>query len=860
MKKKFLFPLLLLTAGTLFAATSCDNEETSEPEKEPQGSETTTELLRKESISLNLYQKVWLNAEYDGEETIVWTVADPTIVLLEDGALTGLKEGKTTVTVTVGDVTDSIEVTVAGFAAENLSLEVAEPNFSLYKGDEKTMVISVCYDGTPISVNAAKTFKVSNEAVIAVDANGKITAKDYGKASISVFCTVNGTEISTTVNVSVVSTGRVEITQPSVQLYTLASYGGQTYENSVALTAKVYERDVEQADANVVWTLVDGQDIVTLSGNTLTAQNAGETTVTATYVDNDGETKTDTVTVVVDPITVGVNKTVELWKNEYVDGYPVDELGLDTAETVMGGYMSLSGGLKANIPFADGMYDVSSLSLGEMELYVQTRNVIYQMTVTIFERIYLNNENFESKLKNADGTTISGIFTLSENITLSEEWSNEAIFAGSLDGQGYTISGLNVADTSGLFKATENATIKNVALVDVTLGAESGAFAYTNQSGTTTFENVYVSLAAQKFSDAEVSEAAAEYVTAANRYKGGLIGYESGKDVTLVVKNAVVYMPETLTTACGFVYGYGNGGNVTTENCTFIGGNGQAVGVNTTTTTATVTDTNNSSVYCDAVAAHTTYKADWSEMQQTAYNANHEYVELGNAAFINYFKTATSQIIVLTEDVTLSSSYMKVKKTTFTGVLDGNGKKISGMTNAAKGAGGLTYTLNGSIKNVAIIGEGTTAKTGLIADVINENAYLENVYIEVTKNLVGSGSSGIVTRSLSKNAGLSLKDVVIYAHGTNIADTSEAVMGFANRLVTIKTENLVYIHPNENVTPMYERDGDTYVDSVGAAYFFQTGTTGFKGASAKADFDAAVADETVTLTDFIKSVMYPTNS
>ena len=268
MKKKFLFPLLLLTAGTLFAATSCVINNPSVPNKKPQGDEITTELLSKETISLNLYQKVWLNAEYDGEKPIVWTVADPTIVLVEDGVLTGLKEGKTTVTVTVGDVTDSIEVTVAGFVAENLSLAVAEPNLSLYKGDERAMEISVCYDGMPISVTAEKTYEVSDETVITVDANGKITAKDYGSASISVFCTVNGTEISTTVNISVVSTGRVEVTQSFIQLYALASSGEQTYDNSVALTAKVYERDEEQAEANVVWTLADGQDIVTLSGNT----------------------------------------------------------------------------------------------------------------------------------------------------------------------------------------------------------------------------------------------------------------------------------------------------------------------------------------------------------------------------------------------------------------------------------------------------------------------------------------------------------------------------------------------------------------------------------------------------------------
>ena len=80
-------------------------------------------------------------------------------------------------------------------------------------------------------------------------------------------------------------------------------------------------------------------------------------------------------------------------------------------------------------------------------------------------------------------------------------------------------------------------------------------------------------------------------------------------------------------------------------------------------------------------------------------------------------------------------------------------------------------------------------------------------------------------------------------------------MGFANRLVTIKTENLVYIHANESVTPMFERDGAAYVDGTGADYFFQTGTTGFAGANAITKLSEAVANDQVTFSTFIAPII-----
>ena len=403
MRKKFLLPLLMLCVGGFAVATGCKDEGTSSS-ADPTSAEIT---LSQESIQIETYQEFLLTASYEGEETVVWTVADPTIVSVENGKLVGLKAGTTTVTVTAGSVTDTCTVTVSPLDEAKISLQVAEPNVSLYKDDKKQIETKVTYYGIVLDEATEKSYESSDLNVVSVDANGEMTAKAFGRAMVSVSCTVNGVELGTSVNVEVISSGLVEITPSSVALS--LSEG----DNTATLTAKAYEKGVENTGASIVWSVTEGQDVIELVNGAVKAINAGETTVTATYVDNDGKEKTDSVTVVVEPTVVSVNKSVELWKDEYVDGYPVDELDLDREDTVTGGYVVLDGELKTTLPFENRRYNVSSLSLGEMELYVETGNTVYQMTLTVYERIYLDNLNFQTKLTNTDGATISGIFMLS---------------------------------------------------------------------------------------------------------------------------------------------------------------------------------------------------------------------------------------------------------------------------------------------------------------------------------------------------------------------------------------------------------------------------------------------------------------
>ena len=543
MKKKFLLPLLMMCVGSFVVATGC-NDGKSSSTADPMSAEIT---LSQESVQLEAYQEFLLTAIYEGDETVVWTVADPTIVSVENGKLVALKAGTTTVTVTAGSVTDTCTVTVAPLDETRIYLQVAEANVSLSKNEQQQIETTIKYNGEVIDKVAEKSYESSDSNVVSVDENGKMTAKAFGRATISVSCTISGVEFGASVNVEVISSGSVEIEQSSVTLDMTDA------NNQATLTAKAYEKGVEKADATIVWSATDGQDVIELVNGTVTAMNAGETTVTATYVDNDGEVKTDTVTVVVEPITVSIENSIEVWKDEHVDGYPVDELGLDTAGTVIGGYVVLEGELTTTLPLADGKYDFSSISVGEMELYVQTRNITYQMVVTVANGIRLYNSNF-AKYINVEGT-ITGDYLLMEDIDLGGTYYGDGnTFAGTLDGNGHKISGIyHTADGAygGLFQYLQG-TVKNVSVVGTL--RRSGLIADTC-NGAALIENVYLE------------------ATLSNKNEGAIARWCSkGADITM--KNVVMIKNNTQEQS-GAVFGFlVKDAKITMENCYYIGQNG----------------------------------------------------------------------------------------------------------------------------------------------------------------------------------------------------------------------------------------------------------------------------------------------
>lgn len=122
---------------------------------------------------------------YDGETPenaqpeVVYTSGDATIATVdENGVITGVAEGETTITATVGELsasrTVSVIIPVERLEAESMALHLADGPAAL------------AYTVVPENFTGELTFASANNAIVTVDANGQITPVAAGDTNVTV--------------------------------------------------------------------------------------------------------------------------------------------------------------------------------------------------------------------------------------------------------------------------------------------------------------------------------------------------------------------------------------------------------------------------------------------------------------------------------------------------------------------------------------------------------------------------------------------------------------------------------------------------------------------------------------------------
>lgn len=122
---------------------------------------------------------------YDGETPenaqpeVVYISGDATIATVdENGVITGVAEGETTITATVGELsasrTVSVIIPVERLEAESMALHLADGPAAL------------AYTVVPENFTGELTFASSNNAIVTVDANGQITPVAVGDTNVTV--------------------------------------------------------------------------------------------------------------------------------------------------------------------------------------------------------------------------------------------------------------------------------------------------------------------------------------------------------------------------------------------------------------------------------------------------------------------------------------------------------------------------------------------------------------------------------------------------------------------------------------------------------------------------------------------------
>lgn len=251
--------------------------------------------IDKTLVTIDKDQSIQLSVQKEPEDTsntedIVWKSSDESIATVdENGLVTGVGNGKATITASCGGFEVTCEVTVLVHIE---SIQITNGDINLYKGQSETL--NVTFNPTDFSDSRTLIWSTDNEDVVLLS-NGTVTAKSVGTATVTAE-TVNGKKAS------------IIVTVPEVKADTLTlNKNITTIEKgeTETLTATILPENTTD-DTSVVWT-VDNEDIISVDENgTVTAIAPGTAIVTAKSGDLE-DTCTVTVTSTLKSIILNKN-------------------------------------------------------------------------------------------------------------------------------------------------------------------------------------------------------------------------------------------------------------------------------------------------------------------------------------------------------------------------------------------------------------------------------------------------------------------------------------------------------------------------------------------------------------------------
>lgn len=165
----------------------------------------TKVTLNETEMELFKGQNFTLEAGYEpfnttGNTKVTWKSSDEEVATVKDGVVTALKEGKTTITATIDGISETCEVTVKEIPLESVAIE--EQNVQLKINEEKQLTI--LYNPNDTTDDKTAVWSSSDESVVKVSEDGKITGLKVGTATITVTVGEKTATTEVTVNQEVV--------------------------------------------------------------------------------------------------------------------------------------------------------------------------------------------------------------------------------------------------------------------------------------------------------------------------------------------------------------------------------------------------------------------------------------------------------------------------------------------------------------------------------------------------------------------------------------------------------------------------------------------------------------------------------
>ena len=221
------------------------------------------------------------NAEYDG---ISWASSNTSVASVNQGTVTALKEGKTTITASAGGKSATCSVTVSAKYIAVTSITLDKSEMSLKVGSSDVITVTVKPDD---ATDKNVQWSSSDATIVNVD-NGKVTALKSGTATIT--ATAGNCSAECVVKASI-DTESITLDKSEISL----SVGETT-----TLTATITPADA--TDQDITWTS-SNPDVASVENGTVKALKAGTATIAAECSGKKAECKV-TVTVPVSGISL----------------------------------------------------------------------------------------------------------------------------------------------------------------------------------------------------------------------------------------------------------------------------------------------------------------------------------------------------------------------------------------------------------------------------------------------------------------------------------------------------------------------------------------------------------------------------
>lgn len=204
---------------------------------------------------------------YDGETPenaqpeVVYTSSDEAIATVdENGVITGVAEGETTITATVGELsasrTVSVIIPVESLEAESMALHLADGP------------VALSYTVVPERFTGDLTFASANDAIVTVDANGQITPVAVGDTNVTVTAP-NG----------MTATAQIRVWDGPKEL-NLAPAKTEVTKGSGTQISVTDEQGSEVNAENLTWASGD-ETVAQVSGGWVDVTGTGTVTITA---------------------------------------------------------------------------------------------------------------------------------------------------------------------------------------------------------------------------------------------------------------------------------------------------------------------------------------------------------------------------------------------------------------------------------------------------------------------------------------------------------------------------------------------------------------------------------------------------